>query len=222
MWTLDESGTLHVWASDRTGSPNLEDPSATYRVPKGHSFSMVVGHKLWYATGNEIRIFVPTFDGISQFQLLQRPLSQAGTGEVTSGTVILSQSDRVYFGHTDGKVSIYSSDNYSCLGTVNVSMYKINSLTSVGDYLWAAYNTGMIYIYDTREAPWVVKKEWRAHVNPVISILADRSSFWKFERLQVLSLGADNTMKIWDGLLEEDWLGNFIPNFVYPKGQTNI
>lgn len=215
MWTLDESGTLHVWASGRTGSPNLEDPSTTYRVPKGHSFSMVVEDKLWYATGNDIRVFVPTVDGRSQFQVLQKPLSQAGTGEVTSGAVIISQPEKVYFGHADGKVSIYSSDNYSCLRTVSVSMYKINSLAGVGIYLWAAYNTGMIYIYDTRQAPWVVKKDWRAHVNPVISIISDRSSFWKSERLQVLSLGADNTVKAWDGLLEDDWLGNFIQAF-YP------
>jgi hypothetical protein len=209
MWTLDESGTLHVWASDRTGSPNLESPSATYRVPKGHTYSMVVNDELWYATGSDIRIFVPTIEGRSQFQLLAKPLSQPGVGEVTSGAVISSQPNRVYFGHSDGKVSMYSAENYSCLSTVNISMYKINSLTGVGAYLWAAYNTGMIYIYDTRQTPWVVKKDWRAHVNPVISVSADRSSFWKLERLQVISLGADNALRLWDGLLEEDWLGGF-------------
>jgi hypothetical protein len=209
MWTLDESGTLHVWASDRAGPPTLETPSATYRVPKGHTYSIVVNDDLWYATGSDIRIFLPTVEGRSQFQVLQKPLSQPGVGEITSGAVIGSQPDRVYFGHNDGKVSIYSAENYSCLGTVNVSMYKINSLTGVGAYLWAAYNTGMIYIYDTRQKPWVVKKDWRAHVNPVISVSADRSSFWKLGRPQVVSLGADNTLKLWDGLLEEDWLGEF-------------
>jgi len=214
MWTLDESGTLHVWASDRAGSPNLENPSATYRVPKGHTYSMVVNDELWYATGSDIRIFVPTIDGRSQFQLLQKPLSQLGVGEVTSGAVISSQPGKVYFGHSDGKVSIYSMESYSCLSTVNVSMYKINSLTGVGAYLWAAYNTGMIYIYDTRQTPWVVKKDWRAHVNPVISVSDDRSSFWKLERLQVVSLGADNALRIWDGLLEEDWLGAFFRSYV--------
>lgn len=214
MWTLDESGTLHLWASDRAGSPNLENPSATYRVPKGHTYSIAVNDELWYATGSDIRIFVPTIEGRSQFQLLQKPLSQPGVGEVTSGAVISSQPDRVYFGHSDGKVSIYSTETYSCLGKVNVSMYKINSLTGVGAYLWAAYNTGMIYIYDTRQTPWVVKKDWRAHVNPVIGISADRSSFWKLERLQVVSLGADNALRLWDGLLEEDWLGEFFRSYL--------
>jgi hypothetical protein len=207
MWTLDESGTLNIWASDRAGPPNLENPSTTYRVPKGHTYSMVVNDELWYATGTDIRIFVPTVEGRSQFQLLQKPLSQPGVGEITSGAVISSQTDRIYFGHSDGKVSIYATGTYSCLGTVNVSMYKINSLAGVGTYLWAAYNTGMIYIYDTRETPWLVKKDWRAHVNPVISVSADRTSFWKLGRSQVVSLGADDTLKVWDGLLEEDWLG---------------
>lgn len=212
MWTLDEGGTLHVWASDAAGPPNLENPSATYRVPKGHTYSMVVNGELWYATGSAIRIFAPTVEGKSQFQLLQKPLLQPGVGEITSGSIIGSQPDKVYFGHSDGKVSIYSAENYSCLETVNVSMYKINSLAGVGDYLWAAYNTGMIYIYDTKETPWIVKKDWRAHVNPVISVSGDRSSFWKMGRSQVVSLGADNTLKLWDGLLEEDWLGKLFLN----------
>jgi hypothetical protein len=209
LWTLDESGTLHVWGPDSTGIPNLGTPSATFRVPKGHTFSIVVNDELWLATGEDIRVFVPSIDGKRQFQPFQRPLSQPGTGEVTSGALINSQPDIVYFGHTDGKVSIYSTRDYNCVGTVNVSMYKINSLSGVGPYLWAAYNTGMIHIYDTTRLPWAVKKEWRAHVNPVIDLVLDRSSFWKLNRYQVISLGADNILRPWDGLLQEDWLGEY-------------
>src|SRR5699024_12017766 len=53
---------------------------------------------------------------------------------------------RVYLGHADGKVTVYSPADYSCLAVVNVSVYKINCLGIVGDYLWAAYKTGMIYV----------------------------------------------------------------------------
>lgn len=206
MWTLDDGGTLNIWGPDATGLPNLEDQPKIRRVPKGHTFSMVVDSQLWYATGKDIRIFEPGLDE-SQFQVLQRPLSQPEIGEVTSGTSMNSQPDRVYFGHNDGKVSIYSRGSYSCLGTVNVSVYKINSLTGVGQDLWAAYNSGYIYIYDTTQSPWSVKKYWRAHENPAVRVLADRSSFWKLQCQQVISLGADNMIRTWDGLLEEDWLG---------------
>jgi hypothetical protein len=207
MWTLDDSGTLHVWGPDNKGTPNLKGPSATHRVPKFATFSMVVGKELWHATGTEIRIFSPSLEGDKPFQVLQRPLSQPGAGEVTSGAIISSQPDHVYLGHSDGKVSIYSRHKYVCLATANVSMYKINALAGVGEYLWAAYNTGTIYIYDTSQTPWVVKKDWRAHGNPVINIMADSSSLWKLDRLQVVSLGADNFLRTWDGLLQDDWLG---------------
>jgi hypothetical protein len=210
IWSLDDSGTLHLWASDESGSPSLSaNPTQSFRLPKGHTFSMVVGHQLWHATGRDIRIFVPTPDGRTQFQVLQRPLSQKGVGEVSSGTVMSNNPDAVFFGHNDGKVTIYSRKDFSCLGIINVSIYKINTLTGVGDYLWAAYNTGMIYVYDTRTTPWTVKKDWRAHDNPVVGVIADRSSFWKLDRMQVVSLGADNVLRPWDGMLQEDWLGEY-------------
>jgi hypothetical protein len=207
LWTLDDSGTLHLWAPDNSGSLTLDSPSLSFRVPRGHAFSMIVGNKLWHAIGSDIRVFMPTLDVRAQFQVLQKPLSHPGIGNITSGAVVSRHPDQVYFGHADGKVSIYSAYSYSCLGVVNVSIYKVNSLTGVGDFLWAAYNTGMIYVYDTTQAPWLVKKDWRAHENPVINVLANKSSFWKLERLQVVSLGADNVLRLWDGLLEDDWLG---------------
>lgn len=207
MWTLDDVGTLHVWAPDSRGSPNLDTVPTSFRVPKGHSFSMIVGDELWYAIGKDIRIFAPTSDGTSQFQVLQRPITQASAGDVTSGAVLTGQPDKVYIGHSDGKVSIYSTASYSCLGIINVNMYKINTLAGVGDYLWAGYNTGMIYVYDTTQSPWAIKKDWRAHDNPVVTLVRDRASFWKMDRSQIVSLGADNVVRIWDGMLQDDWLG---------------
>ena len=52
LWSLDESGTLHIWGPDESGVPNLANgPHQTFRVPKGHVFSMVVGDELWHAVG---------------------------------------------------------------------------------------------------------------------------------------------------------------------------
>ncbi|KAI9846341.1 MAG: hypothetical protein M1837_004194 [Sclerophora amabilis] len=206
MWTLDDEGKLHVWPPDETGSPNLRYSHHSFRVPKGHSFSLIAGDHLWIATGKDIRVFQPSTDPSVQFQVLARPLNQAGVGEVTSGALIGSRADRVYFGHNDGKVTIYSRLDYACLGVVNVSLYKINSLAGVGDYLWAGFNTGMIYVYDTQSTPWIVKKDWQAHESPVLTISVDRTSIWKLDRLQVASLGADNFIRVWDGMLQEDWL----------------
>ncbi|KAH6641491.1 Endonuclease/exonuclease/phosphatase [Chaetomium tenue] len=207
LWTLDESGTLHVWGPDENGVPNLSlGPSQSFRVPKGHLFSMVVGDELWHATGKEIRVFLPTLDGRTQFQVLTRPLIQDSAGEVTSGAILASEPGKVYFGHSDGKVSIYSRKDYSCLGVMNVSQYKINSLAGVGRYMWAGFNTGKMTVFDMEQTPWALKKDWQAHKNPVVRVGVDRSSFYKLDRCQVVSLGADNILRTWDGMLQEDWL----------------
>ncbi|QSZ34483.1 hypothetical protein DSL72_006077 [Monilinia vaccinii-corymbosi] len=206
LWTLDDGGSLHLWAPDDTGEPNLTNPTQSYRLPKGHTFSLVVDDELWYAAGKDIRIFVPTLDGSSQFQVLQRPIHQPDAGEITSGAVISSQADRIYFGHVDGKVSIYSRHDYACLGIINISVYKITSLVGVGSNLWAGFSTGMIFVYDTTHTPWIVKKDWRAHNDPLIGLYVDRSSFWMLDREHVISLGQDCMVRPWDGMLQDDWM----------------
>ncbi|KPM36875.1 putative inositol polyphosphate 5-phosphatase C9G1.10c [Neonectria ditissima] len=207
VWTLDESGTLLVWEPDNNSVANLTgNPTQSYKVPKGHTFSMVIGDDLWHCTGKEIRIFAPTADGRSQFQVLVRPLVSDSAGEITSGTLLKSQPDTVIFGHVDGKVTMYSITDYSCLGVINVSTWKINALANVGRHVWAAYNTGKVCVYDIEESPWIVKKEWLAHDNPIVKMVADPSSAYFLDRLQVISLGADNKIKAWDGLLQDDWL----------------
>ena len=207
MWSLDEGGKLLVWTPDDQGLPNLQNVPLSHKVSKGHNFSIIIADNLWLVTGKEIRIYQPGAPGDANFVVTLQPLSQASAGEITSGAVISNQLQRVYFGHTDGKVSIYSTTDYICLAVVNVSVYKINTLAGAGFYLWAGYNTGMIYVYDTRTQPWQVKKDWLAHTGPVLSILTDRSSVWKLGYLQVASIGVDNSIKMWDGVLEDDWLG---------------
>ncbi|KAI9812950.1 MAG: hypothetical protein M1826_002733 [Phylliscum demangeonii] len=206
MWTLDDEGKLIVWPPDESGAPSLAYDHRAFRVPRGHTFSLVVGSELWLATGKEVRVFRPSFNAETVFDVPIRPLCQNGVGEVTSGAIIGSASKKVLFGHTDGKVTIYSPEDYSCLGVLGLSLYKINCLDAVGDLLWAGFNTGMLYIYDTTTHPWMVKKDWAAHDGPVIGVLVDHSSPWKLDGLQTASLGVDNAVRIWDGLLQDDWL----------------
>lgn len=206
MWTMDDGGNLNVWFPDEDGLPNMQRGPLSRRVSKGHTFSIVVQHRLWLATGKEIRVFQPASAAATDIQLTPHPLSQSNVGEITSGAVVSNQHDRVYFGHSDGKVTLYSTQDFACLGVINVSVYKINALAGAGDFLWAGYNTGMIYVYDTKTQPWTTKKDWHAHTDPVSSILVDRSSVWRSGFLQVGSIGADNAIRVWDGMLEDDWL----------------
>lgn len=204
LWTLDDEGKLFVWCAEKFRMPNLKYSHHAHRVPKGHTFSMNVEGELWYATGREIRIFRPGDDAC--FPLLQKPLSQSGTGDITSGAFTVRQGGRVYLGHADGKVSMYNAKDYSCVEVIKASDYKINALSFVQDDLWTAYKTGKIYVYDTSCTPWKVKKDWRAHDGPTMSMLLDPCSVWMLDRLQVASLGHDNCIRLWDGMLEEDWL----------------
>lgn len=207
MWTLDDGGKLCVWLGDETGLPSLQRSPVFHRVPKGHTFSIIIQDTLWMATGKDIRIFRPNANESAAFSITQDPLTQPSAGTVTSGAVIGGQLDRVYFGHADGKVTIYSTTDFTCLGVINVSVYKISSLAGAGFHLWAGYNTGLLCVYDTRTRPWTTRKDWPAHGGPILSILVDRSSLWKDGVLRVTSLGADNAVRFWDGTLEDDWLG---------------
>ncbi|KAL1905982.1 hypothetical protein Sste5344_008241 [Sporothrix stenoceras] len=209
LWTMCDGGALYVWGptEEAGGVPTLANAQhQSYRLPRGHTFSMVVGDELWHASGKELRVFLPTVDGTAQFQVLLRALIQDGAGEITSGTVLLSEPDKVYLGHSDGKVSIYSRTDYSCLGMVNLGSYKVNTLASAGPYIWAGFNTGHLSVYDPACSPWLVKKDWAAHDNPVVRLVSDRASPYRTGQMQVVSLGADNMLRIWDGLLQDDWL----------------
>ncbi|SMQ53402.1 unnamed protein product [Zymoseptoria tritici ST99CH_3D1] len=206
LWTLDEGGELYVWMPDHGGMPSLDSQYTNWKVPKGHTFSIATGKQLWYATGKNIRVFRPSARSDTEFHMIINPLSQPGTGDVTSGACLDSKPDLVYFGHSDGKVTIYSRTDFSCRAVVNVSVYRISCLAGVGDYLWAGYSTGMTYIYDTSTNPWSVKKDWPAHDKQVCGIIADPTSMWKAGRLNVITMGQDNLLRIWDGMLESDWI----------------
>jgi len=207
VWSLDEGGTLHVWAAEGRpgGVASLEgEPSRTYRLPRGHTFSMVVGDELWYAAGKEVRVLYSTqaFSGASA-----RSMVQDGAGEVTAGTLLKSRPDQVLLSHVDGKISVYSRTDLSCVALVSVGQHKIMSLEGVGGHLWTAFNSGRIAVLEVADTgPWTVRKEWQAHDGAVVRMLADPASFFQLDRSQVVSLGADGRIRVWDGMPRDDWL----------------
>lgn len=221
MWTLDDDGRLNVWHGDQDEMPSLGKPPIARRIPKGHSFSILIQDTLWVASGTGIRIFRPNSDDDTKFVVRDEPLSQPGVSEITSGATIPGKSSCVYFGHADGKVTSYSTRDFSCLGIFNVSSYKINCLAGAGSYIWAGYSNGMICVYDTNTTPWKTKKDWQAHDHPVISISVDLCSIWKPAQIQVASISTDNTVRLWDGMLEQDWLGIDIGILKKAKTLTN-
>ncbi|KAM0253086.1 hypothetical protein ACHAQJ_007408 [Trichoderma viride] len=207
MWTVDEGGNFHVWGPDADGEPNLNNhPHQTFKIPKGETFSMVVGDELWQATGKQLRIFAPTRDNRKSFQVLARPITVEGAGDITSGTLMKNYPGKVFLGHVDGKISVFSTSDYSCKTIVNISTWKINTLAGVGQYIWAGYNTGKVCVYDIAQTPWVVLKEWQAHDNTILKMKVDFASSYQLDQLQVVSLGADSRIKVWDGMLQDDWL----------------
>ncbi|ETI24290.1 hypothetical protein G647_03659 [Cladophialophora carrionii CBS 160.54] len=204
LWTIDDEGKLFVWKADETGVPNLKYSHISHKLPRGHTFSMAVDGRLWYASGKEIRVYKPGNE--SSFAALTDALYQPGNGDVTCGTCSNEGGGRAYFGHIDGRVSIYSTKDFSVIANVKASDYKINNLAYVGDKLWAAFKTGMVYVYDTHSLPWKTQKDWKAHEGPVTQLLFDPSSVWTLQQLQVATIGHDNFVRLWDAALEDDWI----------------
>ncbi|KAF4589614.1 Inositol polyphosphate-related phosphatase [Ophiocordyceps camponoti-floridani] len=207
LWTLDDMGLLLTWGPGADGVPSLAShPQQSNKVPRGHTFSMVVGNELWHATGKAIRVFAPSSDRSGPFQVLVRPLTFEGAGDVTAGTLMRTQPNKAFLGHIDGKVSIFSTEDYSCLAVLSISSWKINALAGVGQHLWAGYNTGRMCVYDLSTSPWTVRKDWQGHDQSIIKMGADPAAAYRLDRLQVVSLGTDNKIKAWDGLMQDDWL----------------
>lgn len=206
MFTLDEDGRLLTWrAKADQHAPSLGDTPMTFRVQRGHTASIAVRNQLWIASGKDVRVHNLSARSEGDWNYTSRPLNQESTAEISSAAILCEKQDQVYFGHIDGKVSIYSRNDFSCVGIVNVSIYKISTLAGVGPYLWAGYTTGMIYVYDTSTTPWRVMKDWKAHANPVATIVVDQASAWESDEVQVVSLGTDNVLRLWDGALGDDW-----------------
>lgn len=207
IWSLDEEGKLYVWPANENGTPDISRCVSNGRVARRPTTSTVIGDDLWLTFGHDVKVIKPQnkveFTGNQSSP--QKAVQQA-PGDITATAIISDQPDRVYFGQTDGKISIFSRHDLRCLEVLNISLYKISCLKGVGPYLWSGHSTGIMFVYDTRTKPWTVKKDWTAHDTLVHGIATERDSLWKLDRLPVLSLGSSE-LRIWDGMLRDDWLG---------------
>ncbi|GAA5910302.1 uncharacterized protein JCM6883_001147 [Sporobolomyces salmoneus] len=222
MLTLDDSGKCHYFPEVEDGrAALLGGPSRQQRVPEKQTWAALIGDELWTSSGPitkqgatavsmrspQIRVFDPT--GVRPFSLLPRPLvtpESAGVfGAVTASAVVPSQPNLLFLGHDNGFVSVWDRTNYSCVLVQRLSPYSISALVGVKRYLWAGFRTGNIYVYDVDKEPWTVLKAWKAHKDPIVSLVVDPSALWTEEILQVASATADE-ISLWDGFLRDDWL----------------
>lgn len=195
MLTLDESGKCQFFPEVEDGrAALLGGPSRQQRVPDKQTFAAMVGDELWTSSGPttkpgatavsmrspQIRAFDPT--GVRPFSLLPRPLvtpESAGMfGAVTASAIVPSQPNLVFLGHDNGFVSVWDRTTYSCSLVQRLSPYSISALVGVKRYLWAGFRTGNIYVYDVDKEPWTVLKAWKAHKDPIVSLVVDPSALW--------------------------------------------
>jgi hypothetical protein len=179
--------------------------------------------------GPLVRIYDMTEEGLSMGSIIV----QDPVGAVTSGTVLSSTPGKVYLGHEGGWITIWNEDGGGTpthVGTVKVSVTDVLALEGAGTRLWAGNRKGMVYAYDVKTKPWTITNSWKAHGElPVTRLTVDTVAIaqvnggflvvvevrgltgclgMQVQKLVVYSVGRDEQVKFWDGLLGQDWIGS--------------
>lgn len=151
------------------------------------------------------------------------------TGPVTCATMLPSDPGRLYVGHEEGYISIWENilphtkDNPRCVEVMKVGTSDVISLEGVHDRLWAGGRSGVIVAYDVKPRPWTVTNSWAAYDDGV-PVMKIRCDYWEAarggagskrggagmrRRMGVMSVGKDECVRFWDGLLGYDWIGKW-------------
>ncbi|KAF8075794.1 Endonuclease/exonuclease/phosphatase [Lyophyllum atratum] len=222
MVTLDDSGKGLIFAPDASG----EDISLQYtqprvvRIAEKQDFVKIVGGKLWTASRNDQQVItgvlkipvVRVYDIFTPGNGTRSMTPTEHVGAVTSATIIPSLPGFVYMGHEAGFVSVWAletEDGYpKCVEVMKVATSDVTSVEGVNNRLWAGGRSGMISALDVTQKPWVVTNSWAAHPGlPVLKMSVDHYGIDKIGRLCVVSIGRDEQLRLWDGLLGLDWVG---------------
>ncbi|KAJ7124539.1 Endonuclease/exonuclease/phosphatase [Mycena epipterygia] len=217
MVTLDDAGKTLLFAPSADG----EDiqlaftPPRIARITEKQDFAKMVGGKLWTASRAELHgarmqtirvfdLFVPGAPGRAVTPL-------EAVGAITDATMLPSNPGVVYVAHEAGSVSLWTLDEDGgwprCVEVVRVSTSDVLCVEGVNNRLWAGGRSGMISAYDVSVKPWVVTNCWMAHPKlPVNQLAVDHYGIEKTGRLCVVSVGRDEQIKLWDGLLASDWI----------------
>lgn len=117
----------------------------------------------------------------------------------------------VMLGHEGGHVSVWDcSTEGPPMNTdvVRIGVSDVSCLEAVGGRLWTAGRKGSVEVYEVGLKPWVCTNAWVAHGGmPVLRVKVDAYSLEKMGRLLVGSVGRDERIRFWDGMLGVDWVG---------------
>ena len=221
IWSIDDSGVLNVWdvvsADYQQQNPLLTAMPRRYHVTSHAIAATIYRSKLWMSSG---RTLVAHPIPVAGSQLNNNEKSQTSVripndmGNITKLLTIPYHPYRIFASHDDGKISIWDTEKMERVQVITVSMYGICTMACVGEYhVWAGYNTGMIYVYDTRPEKWAVLKMWKAHTGAVTQLVVDESSLILDEikgKLQVVSSDSNGFIGVWDGLLTDHWKGKIV------------
>ncbi|KAI8332058.1 Endonuclease/exonuclease/phosphatase [Chlamydoabsidia padenii] len=214
LWTLDESGLLAIWPVMKNSQQEQHDHHPFEIQPMKHLVTpkavaaLIVGMDLWISSGRTIHLFRGLGDVSNNASFDDKPVRIPNDlGNITQLVTIPFHLRQVFASHDDGRVSAWDIETMEKVQVNAVSLYGICAMATVGDYyLWTGYNTGMIYVYDTRPDKWLVVKTWRAHQGAVVSLLVNDTSFVMNEKtLHVISGDSHGNVAIWDGLMVENW-----------------
>ncbi|CEJ00772.1 hypothetical protein RMCBS344292_14819 [Rhizopus microsporus] len=210
IWSIDEAGILNVW--DLTANEHPENPLIT-AMPRRHLVAphatscTIDGSRLWMSTGRTLSYYV--ISSSSQHEVSPSIRIPNDLGNITKLVTVPYHPGQLFASHDDGKISVWDTETMERKQVITVSLYGICTMACVGEYhIWTGYNTGMIYVYDTRPEKWAVVKMWKAHSGAVTQLVVDESGLiidGKKGRLQVVSGDSNGYIGVWDGLLTEHW-----------------
>lgn len=207
LWTIDESGLLCIW-----DAYDMHIKEQRMVMPRSVT-ALLRDRDLWMASGRTLQMFPEhgssTHRGDQEEE--KRIRIPNDLGNITQMATMSHHPGKVFVAHDNGKVSIWDAFTLEKRETMMVSMYGITAMVAVGEYyLWMGYNTGMIYVYDTRPERWVVIKAWRAHHSAIVSLqVEDIGIALGDETVQVVSADSHGYVALWDGLLPEHWKGKW-------------
>lgn len=218
MVTMDDNGKALIFAPDSSQDFVLSSVQArVIRVADKQHFVTLIAGRLWTSArephsgtanssrGPIVRVYDILTLGSSGRSLL--PTEHVGT--VTCGTMLPSNPGYVYLGHEGGTVTVWTLEGGpECVDVVKVAMSDILCLAGVNDRVWSGSRAGQISAYDTSQKPWIMTNSWVAHRDvPVTNLSVDPWSIPLVGKLCAVSVGRDEKMRFWDGLLAAGWIG---------------
>ena len=232
MVSVDETGKALVFTPDSDPAGGDTDVGLAHtqprvvRIAEKQEFARMLGGYLWTSVrdpggagaGSTSRgPIVRVYDVFNAGSAGKSLLPTEHLGAVTSGTMMPTQKNLVYLGHEGGTISIWNLDTPdavpACQEVVKISNSDVMCLEGVNNRLWAGGRKGMIAAYDVEPRPWVMTNNWVAHQKlPVLKLAIDPWSIEKMGRLAVYSVGRDEKLRFWDGLLGASWIGESSPS----------